>query len=110
VSTGFRETFASSDGIEQSVILSEGGVLQPGDFHFSAARRGPGRPASAVASRSHSRPIAEEITPEQVEEALEAHGGNRNQAARALGISRATLYRLLGRIAAGGENSRAGDS
>jgi len=63
-----------------------------------------------VASRSHSRPIAEEITPEQVEEALEAHGGNRNQAARALGISRATLYRLLGRIAAGGENSRAGDS
>jgi DNA-binding NtrC family response regulator len=97
-------------GIEQSVILSEDGVLQPGDFHFSAARRSPERPASAVGSRSRSRPIAEEITPEQVEEALEAHGGNRNQAARALGISRATLYRLLGRTAAGRENSRAGDS
>jgi transcriptional regulator with PAS, ATPase and Fis domain len=97
-------------GIEQSVILTEDGVLRPGDFHFSAARRSPGRPASAVASRSRSRPLAEEITPDQVKEALEAHGGNRNQAARALGISRATLYRLLNRTAAGGETNGAGDS
>jgi DNA-binding NtrC family response regulator len=86
-------------GIEQAVILSEGGVLQAGDFQFSAARRGAG--AAALPARGpRSRPIAEEITPEQVEEALEAHHGNRNQAARALGISRATLYRLLKRTGA----------
>lgn len=92
-------------GIEQSVILAEDKVLQPADFHFSAARRSPGKPAFAVASRSRSRPIAEEISPERVREALEAHGGNRNQAARSLGISRATLYRLLRRTAAGEEIS-----
>jgi DNA-binding NtrC family response regulator len=85
-------------GIEQAVILSEGEVLQPGDFQFSAARRGTGAAAfPAPGPRSRSRPIAEEITVEQVREALEAHHSNRNQAARALGISRATLYRLLRR-------------
>jgi two-component system, NtrC family, response regulator HydG len=93
-------------GIEQAVILSEGGVLQPGDFQFSAARRGTGAAAlPAPGPRSRSRPIAEEITVEQVTEALEAHHGNRNQAARALGISRATLYRLLRRTGATKETS-----
>jgi DNA-binding NtrC family response regulator len=85
-------------GIEQAVILSDGGILQPGDFQFSAARRGMGAAAlSGPGPRSRSRPIAEEITVEQVSEALEAHHGNRNQTARALGISRATLYRLMRR-------------
>lgn len=85
-------------GIEQAVVLSDGGVLEPGDFQFSAARRSPGSAAApAPGPHPRSRPIAEEISPEQVEEALAAHHGNRNQAARALGISRATLYRLLRR-------------
>jgi DNA-binding NtrC family response regulator len=85
-------------GIEQAVVLSDGEVLRPGDFQFSAARRGTGTAAHpASGPRSRSRPIAEEITVEQVREALEAHHGNRNQAARALGISRATLYRLMRR-------------
>lgn len=93
-------------GIEQAVILSEGGVLQPGDFQFSAAHRGTGAAAiAAPGTRSRSRPISEEISPEQVEEALGAHHGNRNQAARALGISRATLYRLLKRTGAAKETS-----
>jgi DNA-binding NtrC family response regulator len=90
-------------GIEQAVILSENEVLRPEDFHFSAARRSSARPIAQALPRS--RPIAEEISPEQVQEALEAHGGNRNRAARALGISRATLYRLLRRTAAGGESA-----
>jgi DNA-binding NtrC family response regulator len=83
-------------GIEQAVVLSEGGVLKPGDFQFSSARRSP-KGATSVAARPRSRPITEEVTPEKIAEALSAHRGNRNQAARALGISRATLYRLLRR-------------
>jgi transcriptional regulator with PAS, ATPase and Fis domain len=79
-------------GIEQAVVLSEGRTLYPGDFRFSSAR-----PGKAAVARSRSRPITEEVTPERLAEALAAHGGNRNQAARALGISRATLYRLLRR-------------
>ncbi len=82
-------------GIEQAVVLSEGQVLRPGDFHFSAAGA-PGWKTLAPA-RSRSRPIAGEITPERVQEALDAHGGDRAQAASVLGISRATLYRLLQR-------------
>jgi transcriptional regulator with PAS, ATPase and Fis domain len=95
-------------GIEQAVVLSEGSVLSPGDFHFSSARAAMGRPAIAPGGRS--RPIAEEITPEQLDETLKAHGGNRNRAARALGISRATLYRLLQRTAGNKESGEAGAS
>jgi DNA-binding NtrC family response regulator len=83
-------------GVEQAVILAEGKVLDPSDFPFSAAR-GAANPAGARAAKPRSRPIAEEISVAQVDAALGAHHGNRNQAARALGISRATIYRLLQR-------------
>jgi two-component system response regulator HydG len=83
-------------GIEQAVVLSEAGILTPGDFQLSATRRSPAG-AGAPAARSRSRPITEDVTPERLREALAANRGNRNQAARALGISRATLYRLLRR-------------
>jgi two-component system, NtrC family, response regulator AtoC len=86
-------------GIEQAVVLSADRVLTPSDFPFTAGRGG-ARPASASAARLRSRPIAEEISRVQVDEALCAHHGNRNQAAHALGISRATLYRLLRRTGA----------
>ncbi len=81
-------------GIEQAVVLSEGPVLTPGDFRFSAVLSGPREPPARA---RRSRPVTEEVTPEMLAEALSTHGGNRNQAARALGISRATLYRLLRR-------------
>ena len=82
-------------GIEQAVILAENRVLDPSDFPFSVGRAA--RTSAPLAARPRSRPIAEEISRGQVDEALAAHHGNRNQAARALGISRATLYRLLNR-------------
>jgi transcriptional regulator with PAS, ATPase and Fis domain len=83
-------------GVEQAVILAEGQVLEPADFPFSTAR-GAAHPAAGPAAKARLRPIAEEISVAQVDEALGAHHGNRNQAARALGISRATIYRLLRR-------------
>jgi DNA-binding NtrC family response regulator len=83
-------------GIEQAVVLSADSVLNPGDFPFTAGRGGV-KPSAPSDVRPRSRPIAEEISREKVDEALAAHHGNRNQAARALGISRATLYRLLRR-------------
>ncbi len=71
--------------IEQAAVLSEDGVLLPSDFPFASLR---GR-----LRRLH--PIAQEISPERLEQTLREQGGNRVRAARALGISRATLYRLL---------------
>lgn len=82
--------------IEQAVILSEREELQPQDFTPLKARRA-ANVAPAALSPSRVRPIAEEVTFDRLQEALRANGGSRVRAARALGISRATLYRLLSR-------------
>jgi len=50
--------------------------------------------------------LREKVTPERLEETLKEHGGNRVAAARALGISRATLYRLLGPATVKAEEQR----
>lgn len=84
-------------GIEHASILSEDGFLRPEDFPF-LRRRATGAGAGPV--RSRTRPIAQEVTPERLQQVLREQGGNRVRAARALQISRATLYRLLDRPAA----------
>jgi transcriptional regulator of acetoin/glycerol metabolism len=40
----------------------------------------------------------EDATPEKLEEALKRSGGSRLEAARLLGISRSSLYRILRRM------------
>jgi len=82
--------------IEHAGILSEDGLLRPEDFPFARSRTTlPG--AAAPSRRIRTRPIAQEITPERLAQVLREQGGNRVRAARALQISRATLYRLLER-------------
>ncbi len=82
--------------IEHAGILSEDGLLRPEDFPFARARTAVSG-TSATTRRFRARPIAEEITPERLAQVLKEQGGNRVRAARALQISRATLYRLLDR-------------
>jgi DNA-binding NtrC family response regulator len=79
--------------IEQAVILSEDGVLAPEDFPFLRPRA----EAAAGGVSAGLRPAPRDIDAAVVQEALRQSGGNRVRAARALGISRATLYRLLDR-------------
>src|SRR6185295_17597201 len=83
--------------IEHAAILSEDGVLRPEDFPFARGGRAAASGIPAVARRARTRPIAQEITPERLQQVLREQGGNRVRAARALQISRATLYRLLDR-------------
>jgi DNA-binding NtrC family response regulator len=82
--------------IEHAAILSEDGFLRPEDFPFARPRAA--TPGAAAGRRIRTRPIAEEITPERLQQVLREQGGNRVRTARALQISRATLYRLLDRV------------
>jgi transcriptional regulator of acetoin/glycerol metabolism len=53
-------------------------------------------PASSVKARPEAAvAAAAELTPESVREALQQAGGNKSQAARALGLSRRAFYRRL---------------
>jgi two-component system response regulator HydG len=72
--------------VEQAAVLSDDGIIRPADFAF-------GRPAGWKGYSARSRP--REITRERLDAALREQGGNRLRAARALGISRATFYRML---------------
>lgn len=87
-------------GIEQAVTLSRDAVLRPADFAFSRrlTDRFAFRAGEAPAARP--APLRGQITPELLQRVLKEQNGNRVRAAKALGISRATLYRMLDRTAA----------
>lgn len=82
--------------VEQAVVLSDDGVLRPSDFTLVGGRLSPDEDLDDEAWPAGSFPRAR-ITPGLLRSALTENGGNRARTARALGISRATLYRLLGR-------------
>jgi DNA-binding NtrC family response regulator len=84
-------------GIEQAVTLSRDAVLRPADFAFSRrlSDRFAVRPGAAPITRP--APLREQITPELIQRVLREQRGNRVRTAKALGISRATLYRMLDR-------------
>jgi DNA-binding NtrC family response regulator len=73
--------------IERAAMLAHGSTIEEHDVRFSG---GPAPPMPMAQSRS--------LTKDRIEEALERSGGNRADAAKLLGVSRRTFYRLLGRL------------
>lgn len=81
--------------IERATILAEDGCVQLEDLPREVT--GPGEPTS-VAKVISSTEKLEDLERAHVLQVLHAHDGNKAQAARALGIHRRKLYRLLERF------------
>jgi DNA-binding NtrC family response regulator len=104
------------NAIEHAVTLSEGRTLTPADLPAAirsprllprtaaSAAEGDGGPASAAAEHALAAMLAardrlslDEVSREHVVRVLERHRGNATAAARQLGLSRTTMWRLLKR-------------
>jgi two-component system, NtrC family, response regulator HydG len=79
--------------VERAIILSEGTMLEPGDFSLSAA--GSAAVAAAPASLPPEASTLDAVERETILRALEAHGRNISRAAEALGLTRPSLYRRM---------------
>jgi DNA-binding NtrC family response regulator len=73
--------------IERAVVLSSNAVIQPGDLALAARESAP--PVDGAA-RYQTR--LERVEREVLREALQAHGGDKRAAARALNIALSTFY------------------
>jgi transcriptional regulator of acetoin/glycerol metabolism len=73
-------------------------VLNPADFRALWARS---QMLLPEAEPKGGRASIDDVTPAKLEEALARTGGNRLEAARVLGISRSSLYRVLRRMPPG---------
>lgn len=74
--------------IERGVIMSDGDQLRADDFVFLQSQR---RESDAVANTLN----LDDVERAAVQKALEKHGGNISNAAKELGLTRASLYRRL---------------
>jgi DNA-binding NtrC family response regulator len=75
--------------VERAVILSEGMVLEPADFPLSAPR------ASVRDREDGSVPTLDSVEKSTIVRALDRCNRNVSQAAKALGLTRASLYRRM---------------
>ena len=84
--------------VEQAAVFADGETLMPTDFRALWARS---QMLLASEEPKAGRASLDDVTPEKLEEALKRTGGNRLEAARQLGISRSSLYRVLRRLPPG---------
>ena len=82
------------NAVERGVVLARGEEIAPEDLLLFEATSSPA--AAAPGGTLHD--AIDHATAARIRAALEAAGGNRAEAARALGIDRTTLYRLMRRV------------
>jgi two-component system, NtrC family, response regulator HydG len=81
--------------IESTVVQDQDGTLGPDDVPEDAGLRpGPAAPAPAGPDRLVGRPLYE-VERHYIERTLAQTGGNREEAAKLLGIGERTLYRVI---------------
>ena len=79
--------------VERAVILSEGELLEPGDFSLAAAGQAAG--SAMAGSLPPDASTLDAMEKDAILRALEAHGRNISRAADALGLTRPSLYRRM---------------
>ena len=84
--------------IEQAVIFSSGEELTPADFSQLAARRELLLEEQRPVPRTLGSRDLDAITPREIVEVLRSTRNNRVEAAKLLGISRSSFYRILRRM------------
>lgn len=81
--------------VERAVILSEGEMLEPGDFSLAATGSGSGATGAVSPSLPPEASTLDAMEKEAILRSLEAHGRNISRAAEALGLTRPSLYRRM---------------
>jgi two-component system response regulator HydG len=81
--------------VERAVILSAGPMLEIADF--SLASTASADPAAEAASPSSGASRLDTIEKDAIARVLHANSGNVSRAAEALGLTRASLYRRMGK-------------
>jgi transcriptional regulator with GAF, ATPase, and Fis domain len=84
--------------VEQAAVFGDSDVLRPADFRALWARS---QMLLPVEEPKGGKASIDDVTQAKLEEALARTGGNRLEAARVLGISRSSLYRVLRRMPPG---------
>ena len=83
------------NAVERAVVLARGDAITPEDLLLEA---GMAARESMPAAAGSLQDALDHAAGERIRSALEAAGGQRNEAARALGIDRTTLYRMMKRL------------
>ncbi|MBI1901788.1 MAG: sigma-54-dependent Fis family transcriptional regulator [Planctomycetia bacterium] len=92
-----------SNVIERAKILADGGTIRLADL--PAEWSGPGLAPAAIEDPPSVR--LDQLQREHIQAVLQREGGNKTYAARALGLSRHSLYRLLKKYRLLGEEEKA---
>ena len=81
--------------LERAQILAEGDTITPDDLPENLGRVGGSAPTAGEPAPVVSPDDLDRVEQRHVADVLRRHGGNKMQAAKALGVSRRTLYRLI---------------
>lgn len=87
--------------IERAVVLARGEEIAPEDLLLTETLAMPGGEPASASTDGTLQDHLDRAATERVEAALAAAGGQRAEAARALGIDRTTLYRTMKRLGLG---------
>ncbi|HAB19676.1 MAG TPA: PEP-CTERM-box response regulator transcription factor [Verrucomicrobiota bacterium] len=80
--------------VRRAVIMAEGQCLVGSDLELESVAAAP---TATLASRSNLKEARETVERELIQQVLRRHGGKITSAAAELGISRPTLYELMGK-------------